>query len=425
MVNELEKKYEHVFYFCIWGSKYIDQFSKYTCNSLLLNLKKINNKKNLIYIWTTKNDLKYLKKKKIIKELSKTINIKYFEFDYIKANNYSNTNKYTFLSILQSLFIGTFSFNTKYIWFLYPDFIFSENSLNFMINKLKKNKKLDSILLPVPQVNFEKLEEIYEKNGYNYISIKLPEIIIDNLHKIVKIFDVRNTQLNTISVCCIHEKEYLIMNNFHLHPVVIKTDVGNYNYFDSVFPSLDEGYTRILKNKLTYIPKSSDEVAFLSMLEEDEIKFPKLEFNLNQSIDWCEAHVNKFQIQNLDNNFLFYKKKTKLNNLQFNKNLLNKFKKRLTDRLKLSDKELFKKKFHTQLIARYTSTNIINNTIKILNTKNNYLKLIFKNQFYKIFKKKISKIILDIYDKEKTKESSLVYKLYLDSLNLNKIKLKK
>ena len=197
------------------------------------------------------------------------------------------------------------------------------------------------------------------------------------------------------------------------------------NYFDSVFPSLDEGYTRILENKSTYIPKSSDEVAFLSMLGEDEIKFPKLEFNLNQSVDWCEAHVNKFQRKNLDNNFLFYKKKTKLNNLQFNKKLLNKFKKRLIDRLKLSEKELFKKKFNTKLIARYTSTNIKNNTIKILNTKNNYLKLIFKNQFYKIFKKKISKIILDIYDKEKTKESSLVYKLYLDSLNLNKIKLKK
>tara|TARA_B100000787_G_C16180197_1_gene291351 strand:+ start:56 stop:940 length:885 start_codon:yes stop_codon:yes gene_type:complete len=294
-----------------------------------------------------------------------------------------------------------------------------------MINKLKKNKKLDSILLPIPQVNFEKLEEIYEKNGYNYISDKLPEIIIDNLHKIVKIFDARNTQLNTISVSCIHEREYLIMNNFHLHPVVIKTDVGNYNYFDSVFPSLDEGYTRILENKLTYLPKSSDEVAFLSMLGEDEIKFPKFEFNLNQSIDWCEAHVNNFQRKNLNNNFLFYKKKTKLNNLQFNKNLLNKFKERLTDRLKLSDKELFKKKFHTQLIARYTNTDIKNDEIKILNIKNKYLKLVFKNQFYKIFKKKISKIILDIYDKEKTNGSSIVYKLYLDSFNLNKIKLKK
>ena len=425
MVNELEKKYEHVFYFCIWGSKYIDQFSKYTCNSLLLNLKKINNKKNLIYIWTTKNDLRYLKNKKIIKELSKIINIKYFEIDYIKANNYLKTNKYTFLSILQSLFIGTFSFNTKYIWFLYPDFIFSENSLNFLINKLKKNKKLDSILLPIPQVNFEKLEKIYEKNGYNYISDKLPEIIIDNLHKIVKIFDARNTQLNTISVSCIHEQEYLIMNNFHLHPVVIKTDVRNYNYFDSVFPSLDEGYTRILENKLTYLPKSSDEVAFLSMLGKDEIKFPKFEFNLNQSIDWCEAHVNNFQRQNLNNNFLFYKKKTKLNNLQFNKNLLNKFKERLTNRLKLSDKELFKKKFHTQLIARYTRQDIKNEEIKILTIKNKYLKLVFKNQFYKIFKKKISKIILDIYDKEKTKESNIIYKLYLDSFNLNKIKLKK
>ena len=425
MINKIEEKYEHVFYFCIWGSKYIDQFSKYTCNSLLLNLKKTNNKKNLIYIWTTKNDLKYLKKKKIIKKLNKIIDIKYFEFDYVKKKYYLTTNKYTFLSVLQSLFIATFSFNTKYIWFLYPDFIFSENSLNFMINKIKKNKKIEAILIPVPQVNFESIESIYKKKGFNYISKKLPEVIIDNLHKIVKIFDARNTQLNTISVSCIHERAYLIMNNFHLHPVVIKTDVENYNYFDSVFPSLDEGYTRILKNKLTYIPKNSDEVAFLSLLGENEIKFPKFEFNLSQSLDWCEAHVNNFQIQDLNNNFLFYKKKTKLNNLQFNKNLLIKFKKRIIDRLKLSNKELLKKRLNTQLISRFTNREVKNDTIKILDTKNNYLKLIFKNQFYKIFKKKIRKIILDIYDKEKTKESSLIYKLYLDSFNLNKIKLKK
>ena len=52
-----------------------------------------------------------------------------------------------------------------------------------------------------------------------------------------------------------------------------------------------------------------------------------------------------FQKQNFSTDFLFYKKKTKLNNLQFNKNLLNKFKKRLTDCQQLSDKELFKKNF--------------------------------------------------------------------------------
>ena len=425
MINKLNKKYDHVFYFCIWGYKYIDQFSKYTCNSLLLNLKKTNNKKNLIYIWTTKNDLKYLKKKKIIQELNKIIDIKYLEFDYLKKKYYLSTNKYTFLSILQSLFIATFSFKSKYIWFLYPDFIFSENSLNFMINKVKKNKKIEAILLPVPQVNFESLESIYEKKGFNYISKKLPEIIIDNLHEIVKIFDVRNTQLNTVTTSCIHEKKYLLINNFHLHPVLIKTDVKNYDYFQSVFPSLDEGYTRSFNDKLIYIPESSDEVAFLSMLEKNAIKFPKYDFNLIQSTAWAETHVNKFQKLNLNKTFIFYKKKTKLNDLQFNKDLLNKFKKRIADRLQLSDKELYNQRSFTQLIGRYSRTHNNDEDIKILNIKDKYLELIFKNQFYKIFKKKISKIILDICNEDQNAESNLIYELYLDAFNLNKIKLKK
>ena len=67
MSNKIESEYENVFYFCIWGKKYLDEFTKYTCNSLIENLRKINNKKNLIYIWTIEKDLKYLKRKKIIK----------------------------------------------------------------------------------------------------------------------------------------------------------------------------------------------------------------------------------------------------------------------------------------------------------------------------------------------------------------------
>ena len=75
------------------------------------------------------------------------------------------------------------------------------------------------------------------------------------------------------------------MNNFHLHPAVIRTDVDDYNYFDSVFPSLDAGYTRTLKDKLIYIPKSSDQVAFLSMLGKNEINFLFHNFfHISQSI---------------------------------------------------------------------------------------------------------------------------------------------
>jgi len=261
MLKKFNKEYDHVFFFCIWGKKYLEEFKKYTCNSLLRNLRKTDNKKNLIYIWTIKDDLKYLKKQKIIKDLSKIIKIKFYLFDFIKNKYHFKNNKYILLSTLQSLFIATFSFNCNYLWFLYPDFIFSDNSIENILQKLKKNKTLSAVMLPIPQVNLEAIELYYKKWGYNYIEENLNEIIIKNLHKIVKIFDVRNTKLNTVSVSCIHEKDYLLMNNFHLHPVVIKTDEKNYNYFNSVFPSLDEGYTNTLKNKKIYIPKSSDEAA--------------------------------------------------------------------------------------------------------------------------------------------------------------------
>ena len=73
------------------------------------------------------------------------------------------------------------------------------------------------------------------------------------------------------------------MNNFHLHPIVIKTDEKNYNYFNSVFPSLDEGYTNTLQNKKIYIPKSSDEVAFMSLLPQNEYNFERFNFNIEET----------------------------------------------------------------------------------------------------------------------------------------------
>jgi len=418
MSNKIESEYENVFYFCIWGKKYLDEFTKYTCNSLIENLRKINNKKNLIYIWTIEKDLKYLKRKKIIKELKNIIEIKFYNFDYIKEKYYASNSKYRFLSILQSLFISSFSFNCKYIWFLYPDFLFTKNSIKFIVNKLENNKKLFSVMLPVPQVNQESIEALYKKKGFNYISDNLADIIIKNLHKIVKIFDIRNVQLNTISVSCIHEKNYLLMNNFHLHPIVIKTDTKDYKYFDSVFPSLDEGYTNILKEKAIYIPKDSNQVTFTSLLKKDEYSFGRHNFSIDKTAWWCEAHVNEFQRKNLNHTFTFYGNKPRFNGLKFNSYLISKFKNRILRRLNYSNRDLYDKGFYNQLASRHVSQNNLENDNKLLKMNRVYLDKIYKNQFYKTFKKKVSTIIQEVHNEERSEISKIIYNLYKDSFNL-------
>ena len=414
MPKKFNKEFEHVFYFCIWGRKYLDDFKNYTCNSLLRNLSKTNNKKNLIYIWTLKDDLKYLKKQKIIKDLSKIIKIKFYVFDLIKKRYYFKNNKYVFLSTLQSLFIATFSFNCKYIWFLYPDFIFSDKSINYIFKKLKKNKDLSSVMIPIPQVNLEAIELYNKKFGYNYIEENLTEIIIKHLHEIVKIYDIRNTELNTVSVSCIHEKNYLLMNNFHLHPVVIKTDEKNYNYFNSVFPSLDEGYTNTLKNKKIYIPKSSDEVAFMSLLPQNEYNFEKYDFNIEETAAWCEAHVNEFQRKNLNSTFMFYIKNSKMKDLEVNIKLIKKFKKRILDRLNSSDEQLFQKRYFSQLASRETKNHTTTIENDLLKMKSKYLNSIFKNQFYKTFKKSINYRINEVREKNRNQLSKIIFDLYMD-----------
>ena len=75
MQNKNLNKYEHVFFFCIWGKKYIDEFNKFTAQALLNNLKKIKNNNNLILIWTTKNDYLFLKKSNNIGKLNRIMSL--------------------------------------------------------------------------------------------------------------------------------------------------------------------------------------------------------------------------------------------------------------------------------------------------------------------------------------------------------------
>ena len=413
MQNKNLNKYENVFFFCIWGKKYIDEFDKFTAEALVNNLKKINNNNNLILIWTTKNDYQHFKKFKNIKKLKKIVKIKFYFFDLLKDQYILKTSKYSFLSMLQSLMISSISFYCKYIWFLYPDFIFSNSAISNITKKLRKNSKISGVLMPVPQVNQESLNTLKKKYGINYILNNLSDIIIDNLHDIVKIYDVRNTTLNTMSVSCIHENDYLLMNNFHLHPIVIKTDVKNYDYFASVLPSLDEGYTRSLNKKKCFYPLKMNEVAFASLLSEKEYNFKKDNFNLDYAISWCEGHINEFQRKHSNITFTFYKNKGSYKDINFNKKLLTTFKKRIMNKLNKTNSELYKSGNYNQLAIRLNNNLDFDvNKEQLIQLNKIYLIKIFKNQFFKIFKKKKEELLLDIYKKNKSNLSKWLYDLH-------------
>ena len=140
------------------GDNYIKLFNNYALNCLYRNLinKNIGNLINSkIEIWTFKEDIKKIKSLPLIKKLIKKIEINFESIDELHKNlSNFNLNKYQFLSILQKIFINSHSSKFEYLWFIYPDFIFSDNLVkNFF--KLKKN--YDAYFIPVPQLIEEKV----------------------------------------------------------------------------------------------------------------------------------------------------------------------------------------------------------------------------------------------------------------------------
>ena len=111
---------------------------------------------------------------------------------------------------------------------------------------------------------------------------------------------------------------------------------------------------------------------------------------------------------------MFYIKNSKMKDLKVNIKLINKFKKRIVDRLDSSDEELFQKRYFTQLASRETkiNTTIIENDL--LKMKSKYLNSIFKNQFYKTFKKSIKYRINEVSKKNRNELSKIIFDLYMN-----------
>ena len=103
-----------------------------------------------------------------------------------------------------------------------------------------------------------------------------------------------------------------------------------------------------------------------------------------------------------------------MKDLEVNIKLIQKFKKRILDRLNSSDEELFKRRYFSQLASRETKNHATTIESDLLKMKSKYLNSIFKNQFYKTFKKSIKYRINEVREKNRNQLSKIIYDLYMD-----------
>jgi len=197
------------------------------------------------------------------------------------------------LSIFQNLFIS-YSIEQDYLIFIYPDFIFSPNSFNFLLNSTLKN--YSAIFCPVPQINTENVNNDLTENNIDKFLHNIEENIYKNIHNVVLRTNINDNQIaSDSSVIAFKDNDYILLNSFHIHPLAIKVQKSNFNFFKPFFPSFDESFVSIYEDDEDYfIPKDSNQMIFASLASKYELQ--SLEENLNGNIEslseWASRLTN-------------------------------------------------------------------------------------------------------------------------------------
>jgi hypothetical protein len=287
-----------VFYFPIWGNDYIKLFSDFALKCLFNNLNKLDKrmlKNSKIEIWTFKKDIPKLKALKNIKLLEKKIQINIENIDLIyESLDKTYLNKYQTLSILQKIFINSHSHKYEYLWFIYPDFIFSDQMIK---NFYDLKKKYDAYFIPVPQLIEEKVEVAFKAKNFKANTKNITDLLFKYLHPIVKICDVDNSKTNTPSMFLASNKNSYALKYFHMHPIVIKSNSDNLEMNNKFYSSLDEGLVQSLDKKNIFITKDNYFGICISLLKEKEYQLPNEKFNLDLTLEWCKNHINTTHLE--------------------------------------------------------------------------------------------------------------------------------
>ena len=251
----------------IWGENYINDFKNFFITSFLYSekIQSINEYLNNseFTILTDDAGLSKLENSREIESLNNIIKVKIINItNIINLRKKNFTNKYDFLSALQNISINA-SFNYDYLFFIYPDFIFSNNSLINIFELLNKYN-YDIIFAPVPRLEKEKIEKL---NIRDYLTnFKLAKLVNNNIHYFDTNTFIDKNPFYSLHMMISRGENLWLFRNFHSHPLVLK-NLKFKKYYLPFSPSLDESFVNIYEDKNIYVPKSSKEMLFCSLLE--------------------------------------------------------------------------------------------------------------------------------------------------------------
>lgn len=319
----------HAFFFGIWGKEHSGRFKIFTAPCLIINFKNLDQrllKKIKIEIWIPQEDYKNLRENNNFKELKKIVKVNIVIIDkFLKL--LKQKSKYHLLSLMHNIFITTHALKFKYLWFIYPDFIFNQNLIKKIILQMKKSKA-DAFLMPVPQVISERVEKIFLNKKINKINMN--NLISNNLHQNNFICDLENLNTGSPPFLYVKNKDRYLLKGFHIHPIVIDTEQNLMEISDIVYPTIDEGFSEKIAEKNILIPKSQKFGICASVHNLDYVSINKKKFNIRDFSFFYMRHITKAHVKFSKTIYEFGNSKSRISSQRIKK-LKNFQKERLND----------------------------------------------------------------------------------------------
>lgn len=244
----------------VWGSRYIETFTKVSLASQLSknNLPLVSKKNKLEYvIYTLKKEIQYLENSEVIKILKEFASVR---FEII--NKFKVRNTYRIYGQIHHRELKKSSKKNEGVFLINADFVFSDGFFYETLKEIKKGKRVVNVICP--RANSESIQKILltqfnkSKNVIQVDSKKLSNLYLRNVHKMMKYHlfpKLKDDDYLPSTLMWRASNDSLYFRNFHFHPILIHPNLIRVK---KIKMTIDDGYVfRIFDKEELYYQEST------------------------------------------------------------------------------------------------------------------------------------------------------------------------
>lgn len=269
----------------IWGEDYVDKFLRLSLPTLMAegNIDGFPWLSTSLYqVMTTSADRRRFEENLLFQRLQRWMEVEFVDIDHIQVNTRIPTHKYSRVSLAQMESLRTQANKVDGFFFLYPDFVYSTGALTRVAARLTEGYR--AVLCPIPCLCEEAVAQgLYETEGLVLETVdgpivpiaprRLVDLSLRFPHPVMHGFKVGLAQRAEWPAQFIWEVpgQGWLIHSFHLHPIAIRSEPANPNFYTRFEVSLDDEFVSKLYSfaDLLYFASDSDEIAMCSLRPND------------------------------------------------------------------------------------------------------------------------------------------------------------